>query len=208
MARYTESQCRICRREGQKLYLKGDRCYSKNCSFDKRPAPPGQHGKANRRKASNYGLQLREKHKMRRMYGVLEGQFRKYFAMAEKMDGVVGENFLSLLERRLDNTVYRMGFAASRAQARQLVNHGHFLVNVHKVDIPSYLVSLGDVITVKETSNGIAIFKDVKEGAKKTVPAWLVVENDKLTATVKALPTKGDLDITIEEHLIVEWYSK
>ena len=141
------------------------------------------------------------------MYGVLEGQFRKYFAMAEKMDGVVGENFLSLLERRLDNTVYRMGFAASRAQARQLVNHGHFLVNGQKVDIPSFLVSVGDVITVKETSNGIALFKDVKEGAKKTVPAWLVVENDKLSATVKTLPCKDDIDITIEEHLIVEWYS-
>lgn len=208
MARYTDSQCRLCRREGQKLFLKGDRCYSDKCSFSKRPTPPGQHGSAGKRNNKNYGLQLREKQKMRRIYGVLEGQFQKYFTIAEKMPGIVGENFLSVLERRFDNVVYRMGFASSRNQARQLVNHGHFLINGHKVDIPSYLVSVGDVITVRERSTNSPLFKAVKEGAKKTVSSWVTVDLDKLEGNVVTMPKREDIDFDIQENLIVEWYSK
>ncbi len=209
MARYTDSQCRLCRREGQKLFLKGDRCYSDKCSFAKRPFAPGQHGNAAKgRNQKNYGIQLREKQKMRRIYGVLEGQFKKYFQIAEKMPGIVGENFLATLERRLDNVVFRMGFASSRNQARQLVNHGHFMVNGHKVDIPSYLVSVGDVITVCERSQSGAFFKAVKEGAKKTNPAWVAVELEKLEGKVVTMPKREDIDFDIQENLIVEWYSK
>ena len=209
MARYTDSQCRLCRREGQKLFLKGDRCYSDKCSFSKRPTPPGQHGSAGKpRNQKNYGLQLREKQKMRRIYGVLEGQFRKYFSMAEKMPGIVGDNFLSVLERRFDNVIFRIGLASSRNQARQLVNHGHFMINGHKVDIPSYLVSVGDVITVRERSANSPLFKAVKEGAKKTTPSWVTVDLDKLEGTVVTLPKREDIDFDIQENLIVEWYSK
>ena len=162
MARYTDSQCRLCRREGQKLFLKGDRCYSDKCSFAKRPTPPGQHGAtAKRGGASNYGTQLREKQKVRRIYGVLEGQYKRCFAQAEKMPGMAGENFLSLLERRLDNVVFRMGFANSRNQARQLVNHGHFMVNGHKVDIPSYIIAVGDTVSVRERSESGAFFSSI-----------------------------------------------
>lgn len=209
MARYTDSQCRLCRREGQKLFLKGDRCYSDKCSFAKRPQAPGQHGAAGKpRTNKNYGIQLREKQKMRRIYGVLEGQFKKYFSIAEKMPGIVGENFLSVLERRLDNVVFRMGFASSRNQARQLVNHGHFTVNGHKVDIPSYLVSVGDVIAVRERSQNSPLFVAVKEGAKKTLPAWVAVDFDKLSGNVVTMPKRQDIDFDIQENLIVEWYSK
>lgn len=207
MARYTDSQCRLCRREGQKLFLKGDRCYTDKCSFTKRPSAPGQHGSAKKPK-SNYGIQLREKQKLRRIYGVLEGQFKKYFSIAEKMPGIVGENFLSTLERRLDNVVYRMGFASSRNQARQLVNHGHFMVNGHKVDIPSYLVSVNDVIAVCERSTNSPLFKAVKEGAKKTTPAWVAVDIEKLEGSVVTMPKREDIDFDIQENLIVEWYSK
>ncbi len=207
MARYTDSQCRLCRREGQKLFLKGDRCYTDKCSFTKRPIAPGQHGNA-KKSRSNYGIQLREKQKLRRIYGVLEGQFKKYFSIAEKMPGIVGENFLSTLERRLDNVVYRMGFASSRNQARQLVNHGHFTVNGHKVDIPSYLVSVNDVIAVCERSTNSPLFKAVKEGAKKTTPSWVAVDLDKLEGTVVTMPKREDIDFDIQENLIVEWYSK
>ncbi len=209
MARYTDSQCRLCRREGQKLFLKGDRCYSDKCSFSKRPTPPGQHGANSKpRNQKNYGMQLREKQKMRRIYGVLESQFAKYFAMAEKMPGIVGDNFISTIERRLDNTVYRMGLADSRSQARQLVNHGHFLVNGNKVDIPSYLISVNDVISVRERSQSSPLFKAIKEGSKKTTPAWVSVDVEKLEGKVVALPKREDIDYDIQENLIVEWYSK
>ena len=209
MARYTDSQCRLCRREGQKLFLKGDRCYSDKCSFSKRPTAPGQHGSSQRpRNQKNYGVQLREKQKMRRIYGVLEGQFKKYFDMAAKMPGVVGDNFIATLERRLDNTIYRMGLADSRSQARQLVNHGHFMVNGHKVDIPSYLISANDVIAVRERSQSSPLFKALKEGSKKTTPAWVAVDVEKLEGKVVALPKREDIDYDIQENLIVEWYSK
>ena len=209
MARYTDSQCRVCRREGQKLFLKGDRCYSDKCSFAKRPTPPGQHGAtAKRGGASNYGTQLREKQKVRRIYGVLEGQYKRCFAQAEKMPGMAGENFLSLLERRLDNVVFRMGFANSRNQARQLVNHGHFMVNGHKVDIPSYIIAVGDTVSVRERSASGAFFTSIKEGAKKTTPAWVAVDYEKLEGKVVTAPKREDIDFDVQENLIVEWYSK
>jgi small subunit ribosomal protein S4 len=206
MARYTGSVCRLCRREGTKLFLKGDRCYSAKCGMS-RGKPPGQHGQG-RRKVSEYGLQLREKQKAKRAYGLLESQFHKYFEMAEKQKGVTGENLLRILERRLDNIVYRLGFAASRAQARQLITHGHFRLNGHKVDIPSYLVKVGDVVSVKDTSQDKELFKQVKETEGKLVPGWLEADLDSLSGKVVALPTRDDIDLTIEEHLIVELYSR
>jgi small subunit ribosomal protein S4 len=209
MARYTQAVCRLCRREGTKLYLKGNRCYTDKCPVARRPFPPGQHGK-NRKKLSEYGLQLREKQKARRIYGVLERQFEKYFEMAERMKGITGENLLQLLERRLDNVVYRMGFASSRPQARQLVRHGHFTVNGKKVNIPSYLVSVGDTIAVSEKSaSGMEYFKSLREqGPVGSVVPWLDVDFDKLQVTVTALPARQDIDVPIQEHLIVELYSK
>ncbi len=208
MARYTGSVCRQCRREGTKLFLKGDRCYSEKCAINKRHTPPGMHGQG-RRKQSEYGLQLREKQKVRRAYGVLESQFRKYYDMATNMRGVTGENMLSLLERRLDNVCYRLGFGESRPMARQFVTHGHIRVNGKKVDIPSFLVKDGDVITVREKSAGNEYFKALKEqGAARTVPKWLDLDAEKLTGKVVALPTRDDIDLTIEEHLIVEYYSR
>ncbi|MCT4594519.1 MAG: 30S ribosomal protein S4 [Anaeromicrobium sp.] len=206
MARYTGPSCRLCRREGQKLYLKGERCYSDKCAVSKRAYAPGQHGQR-RTKLSNYGLQLREKQKVKRYYGLLEGQFRKYFDQAEKMEGITGENFLKVLETRLDNVVFRMGFASSRKEARQLVRHGHFLVNGKKVDIPSYLISVGDVIGVKEKSLSSAKFKALAEAAR-TVPAWVEANFEKLEGKIVALPNRSDVDLPIEEHLIVELYSK
>ncbi|MFY9296960.1 MAG: 30S ribosomal protein S4 [Clostridiales bacterium] len=208
MAKYTGSVCRLCRREGTKLYLKGDRCYSDKCAIDRRPTAPGQHGQR-RRKASEYGLQLREKQKARRIYGVLEKQFERYYVQAERMKGITGENLLQLLERRLDNVVYRLGFASSRAQARQFVLHGHITVNGRRVDIPSYLVDEGDVIAVKESSaSKMESFKALREGTDKVVVPWLQVDYDKLEATVSALPTREDIDVPIQEHLIVELYSR
>ncbi|NLO82042.1 MAG: 30S ribosomal protein S4 [Clostridiales bacterium] len=209
MARYTGSVCRLCRREGIKLYLKGDRCYSDKCAIARRQFAPGQHGR-NRRKLSEYGLQLREKQKARRLYGVLERQFERYFEMAERMKGVTGENLLVLLERRLDNVVYRMGLASSRAQARQLVNHGHITVNGKRVNIPSYLVSIGDTIAVAEKSaSKMEHFKALKEhGPAGTIVPWLQVDYDKLEGTVNAFPTREEIDVPIQEHLIVELYSK
>jgi len=189
-----------------KLYLKGERCYNK-CAFDKRPVPPGVHAQS-RRKQSEYGLQLREKQKAKRIYGVLEDQFRRYFEMAERMRGITGENLLQLLERRLDNVVYRIGFADSRAQARQLVRHGHIAVNGRKVDIPSYSVRPGDVISVKEKSRQLDVFKALQEKAPRTVPTWLQVDIENYTANVVSMPSREDIDIPIEEHLIVELYSK
>ncbi len=208
MARYTGSVCRQCRREGTKLFLKGDRCYSEKCALNKRHAPPGMHGQG-RRKQSEYGLQLREKQKVRRAYGVLESQFRKYYDKATNMRGVTGENLLSLLERRLDNVCYRLGFGESRPMARQLVTHGHIRVNDKKVDIASFQVKDGDVITIREKSAGNEYFKTLKEqGAARTVPKWLDLDAEKLTGKVVALPMRGDIDLTIEEHLIVEYYSR
>ncbi len=208
MARYTGSVCRLCRREGTKLFLKGDRCYSEKCSVTKRHTPPGMHGQS-RRKQSEYGIQLREKQKCRRAYGVLESQFRKYFDMATNMRGVTGENMLCLLERRLDNVVYRLGLGESRPMARQIVMHGHIRVNGKKVDIPSYLVKPGDVITVKEHSRDMENLKALKEqGTSKLVPKWLEMDAENLTGRVIAQPQRDDIDLTIEEHLIVEYYSR
>ena len=172
MARYTESKCRLCRREGGKLFLKGDKCYKQSCPFEKRPTPPGQHG-AGRKKVSEYGLQLREKQKTKRIYGVLEGQFHEYYVKADRMKGVTGENMLSLLERRLDNVVYRMGIASSRTQARQLVTHGHFTVNGKNVNIPSYSIKAGDVIAVKESRKDNKYFAEIKQMQKGTMPKWV-----------------------------------
>ena len=209
MARYTEAVCRQCRREGQKLFLKGDRCYTQKCAIDCRGYAPGQHGQG-RSKTSEYGSQLREKQKVRRYYGVLEKQFRSYFAMAEKRQGITGENLLAILETRLDNVVYRMGFAMTRRQARQLVSHAHFTVNGQKVNIPSYLVRVGDVIEVKESSRSSAAFKRLtaEDAPLVTVPTWLERDKNALKGTVSRMPAREDIDMPIEEHLIVELYSK
>ena len=209
MARYTESVCRQCRRENQKLFLKGDKCYSDKCCVTRRAYPPGQHGQARNRKPSEYGLQLREKQKARRYYGVLESQFRKYFEMANAMEGKTGDNLLSLLERRLDNVVYRMGYAMSRPEARQLVSHGHFTVNGRKVTVSSILVKPGMVVALKQKSRSLEKFKTLVEAnASHPVPNWLSVNRDKHEASITALPTREDIDLPIEEHLIVEMYSK
>ena len=208
MARYTGPNCKMCRREGCKLYLKGERCTSGKCAFDHRSTAPGQHGAA-RKKVGEYGKHLREKQRARRYYGVLEGQFKHYYEMAEKMEGLTGQNLLSLLERRLDNVVYRMGMAASRKEARQLVLHAHFTLNGKKVNIPSILVKAGDVIAVKETSKESAKIKALIEGlATVTTPKW--IENDAKNAVAKivALPARDDIDFEFEEQLIVEFYSK
>lgn len=209
MARYTDSVCRQCRREGEKLFLKGERCYSAKCAVVKRHTIRGQHGQGRQRKQSEYGIQLREKQKLRRAYGVLESQFRKYYEMAANMRGATGENMLSLLERRLDNVVYRLGLAESRPMARQMVNHGHILVDGKKVDIASFLVKPGQVITVKERSRDMQNLKDLREqGASKPIPKWLELNADGLTGKIVAMPQRDDIDLTVEEHLIVEFYSR
>lgn len=208
MARYTDSVCRQCRREGTKLFLKGDRCYTEKCALTLRHTPPGMHGQG-RKKQSNYGIQLREKQKVRRAYGVTESQFVKYYDMATNMRGVTGDNMLSLLERRLDNVAYRLNLGDSRPMARQMVTHGHLLVNGKKVDIASYLVKDGDVISVREKSRDIPYFKTLREeGAKRSIPGWLELDAETLTGKVMALPKREDIDMTIEEHLIVEFYSR
>jgi small subunit ribosomal protein S4 len=208
MARYTGAVCRLCRRESQKLFLKGDRCYTEKCAADRRPYPPGQHGQG-RSKASEYGLQLREKQKAKRYYGILENQFRGYFNMASKRKGKTGENLLAILETRLDNTVYRLGFAMSRAEARQLVLHGHFLVNGRKVNIPSFLVRPGMIISLKEKSRSLDKLKSVIEANSSRVPPkWLDYDANAMVAKVSTVPTREDIDIPIEEQLIVELYSK
>ena len=207
MARYTESKCRLCRREGAKLFLKGDKCYKASCPVSKRPTPPGQHGAA-RHKVSEYGLQLREKQKTKRIYGILKGQFHEYYVKADRMKGITGENMLSLLERRLDNVIYRMGIAASRNQARQLVTHAHFTVNGKKVNIPSYTVKAGDVIGVKESSRDNKYFAEIKQMKKGTMPKWVDFDPDTLEGKVIALPMREDVDSQIAEHMIVELYSK
>ncbi|MBQ3552623.1 MAG: 30S ribosomal protein S4 [Clostridia bacterium] len=209
MARYTDSVCRQCRREGAKLFLKGDRCYTDKCAWTKRHTPPGQHGQSRMKKSSEYGIQLREKQKVRRAYGVLEGQFRAYYDKAASMRGVTGENMLSLLERRLDNVVYRLGFGDSRAMARQLVNHGHIRVNGKKVDIPSFCVKPGQVISVRESSRDIPALKKLREeGMNRPIPQWLEVDVENLSGKVVQLPTREDIDFDIKEHLIVEFYSR
>lgn len=206
MARYTGSTCRLCRREGLKLFLKGDRCYTDKCAFARRGYAPGQHG-ASRKKISNYGLQLREKQKAKRIYGLLEGQFRKYYEKADRLRGITGENLLKLLEMRLDNVAFRLGYGNSRSEARQLVTHGHFLVNGHKVDIPSYQVSVNDVITPCDKSKATEKFKTFAENPK-TLPNWLNANQENLEGKVVAEPTRADIDIPVNETLIVELYSK
>lgn len=207
MARYTDANCRLCRREGQKLFLKGERCYSTKCAMERRNFPPGQHGQGRRSKISEYGLQLREKQKAKRFYGLQETQFRNLFEKAARKQGITGDNLLIALETRLDNVVFRLGFASSRKEARQLVVHGHFTVNGNKVDVPSFTVQPGDVIKVKERSASSPKFKEVKE-MSITVPSWVTVDVSKLEGNVVAIPTREEIDTPIAEHLIVELYSK
>jgi small subunit ribosomal protein S4 len=208
MARYTGPVCRLCRREGMKLFLKGERCYTEKCGIEKRNMPPGQHGRRRASKLQGYGVQLREKQKVKRTYGVLEDQFRRYFEMADRTRGITGVTLLQLLERRLDNAVYRMGFATSRAQARQLVRHGHFLVNAKKVDIPSYSLKAGDVVSVRQTSReNPAILHAVGEVKGRGIPDWIALEGE-LGAKVVSMPTREQINLPVQEQLIVELYSK
>lgn len=209
MARYTDPACRLCRREGLKLFLKGDRCYSDKCAWERRSYPPGQHGQRRGRKQSNYGLQLREKQKVKRIYGVLEKQFRSYFALADRRKGITGANLLMLLEQRLDSVVYRTGFANSHSQGRQLVRHNHFLVNGKRVNIPSFQVKIGDTIEVREKSRQCAQILSAMEAVmRRGVPAWIDLDSAAFKGTVKALPTREDITMPIQEQLIVELYSK
>ena len=206
MARTIEPDCRQCRREGRKLFLKGERCTSKKCAMERRPVIPGQHG-ASRKRVTEYGLQLREKQKVKRMYGLLENQCRDYYEEAERMKGVTGENMLSLIERRLDNVVYRMGIGASRKQCRQIVNHGHITVNGKRVNIASFLVKVGDVIAVKENKQELESFKSIK-GMKVVMPKWLEFDSNTLSGKVITLPKRDDIDADIKEQLIIELYSR
>ena len=206
MAKYTGADCKICRREGCKLFLKGERCLTKKCAFERRHNVPGVHGAA-RKKITEYGLQLREKQKVKRAYGLQEKQFRSYYEKANTMRGKVGENMLSLLERRLDNVVYRMGIGASRAESRQIVNHGHITVNGKTVNIPSYIIKVDDVVSIKENKRELQMFKDLKD-VKVVMPKWLEFDSSKLTGKINALPTREDIDMNIQEHLIIELYSK
>jgi small subunit ribosomal protein S4 len=208
LARYTKSVCRLCRRENLKLFLKGERCYTEKCSIDRRNYAPGQHGQG-RKKFSDYGAQLREKQKVKRLYGILENQFSNIFKEADRQKGITGEILLSLLERRLDNAVYRLGFANSRNEARQLVRHNHFLVNQSKVSIPSYLVKPGDVIELREKSKKVVrILEALEAVARRGVPQWLELDKEQLKGNVKGLPTREEITIPIQEKLIVELYSK
>ena len=208
MARYTGAVCKLCRREGKKLFLKGERCYSGKCALDRRSYAPGQHGQG-RKKSSEYGTQLRAKQTARRYYGINESQFRKYFEMAEKQTGMAGENLLRICESRLDNIVYLLGWASSRAEARQLVTHGHFIVNDRKVDIPSYLCKAGDTLSIKKASLDSEKFKAVLEAnASRPVPQWLDTNAGEHAAKIVALPEREQILVPVEEHLIVEFYSK
>ena len=209
MARYTDSVCRHCRRENLKLFLKGDRCYSDKCAFDRRGYPPGEHGERRGRKMSDYGIQLREKQKVKRMYGLSEKQFHLFFQRADRQKGITGTNLLVLLERRLDNVIYRLGFASSRAQARQMVRHRHFTVNGKRVDIPSFLVKIGDTVGLREKSKKLQIIQDSLEAVvRRGVPQWLDLEKDGGQGIVKAYPVRDDLTMPMQEQLIVELYSK
>ncbi len=208
MARYIGSVCRFCRREKLKLFLKGDRCYSEKCSVDRRPYPPGQHGQG-RTKFSPYGVQLREKQKVKRIYGFLEKQFRITFDRANRMKGITGENLLLLLERRLDNMVYRMGFARTHRESRQLVRHGHFLVNGKKASIPSMLLDVGNEVQIREKSRKVALFNEALETAEgRGIPGWIELDRKEMKATLKAFPTREDITMPIQEQMIVELYSK
>jgi small subunit ribosomal protein S4 len=209
MARYIGPVCRLCRREGMKLFLKGERCYTEKCAIEKRNFVPGQHGKSRKSKLAGYGVQLREKQKVKRIYGVLEDQFRRYFEQAERTRGITGETLLQLLERRLDNVAYRLGFATSRAQARQLVRHGHLTVNGRKVDIPSYSLKPGDVVAVRQSSQkSAAILHALEEVKGRGVPEWLQVEAERMTAKIGSIPTREQINLPVQEQLIVELYSK
>ena len=208
MARYTGPVCRLCRREGEKLFLKGQRCMSEKCSVGRRSYAPGQHGQG-RKKVSGYGLQLREKQKLRRIYGILEAQFARYYTQAEQKKGITGENLLQILESRLDNIVYRLNLAASRSEARQMVRHGFFKVNGKKVNIPSYLVKVGDVIQLKEGATDSPLVKSIIEAHNgQNIPEWLELDTNSWTARVKALPSRDQIDVPIQEQLIVEYYSR
>ena len=206
MAKYTDADCRLCRREGCKLFLKGDRCISPKCAMEKRPVAPGQHG-LGRKKVTEYGEQLREKQKVKRAYGLLEKQFREYYENATRMKGVVGENMLSLLERRLDNVIYRMGIGDSRAQSRQIVNHGHICVNGRVVNIPSFSVKVGDIVSIKESKQDVEKFKQLR-GIKITMPKWLEFDTNSMSGKILALPKRDDIDLNIREHMIIELYSR
>jgi len=209
LARYVDATCRLCRRENLKLFLKGDRCYTDRCAFERRSYAPGQHGQRRGGKISDYGIQLREKQKVKRIYGVLERQFRRYYSKADRQKGITGSNLLVLLERRLDNIVYRMGFASSRDQARQLVRHNHFTVNGGKVNIPSYQVKIGDVIEVKEKTRKIPVVVEAMETVvRREIPSWLEVDGGNFRGVVKAFPNREELTMPINEQLIVELYSK
>ncbi len=208
MARYTGPVCRLCRREGAKLFLKGDRCYTGKCAIDRRAYAPGQHGQG-RKKVSEYGVQLREKQKAKGIYGILETQFRNYFEKADRQKGITGENLLRLLERRLDNVIFRLGYGSSRNEARQLVRHGHFTVNGHRVNIPSFLVSVDDLVAVAEKSKASPKLKELNENAQdKTKPAWIEFDANAQTGKVLAFPSREDIDVQLQEHLIVELYSR
>ena len=208
MARYTEPDCRLCRRERMKLFLKGDRCYTDKCGFERHSYPPGQHGQG-RAKFSDFGIQLREKQKVKRIYGLLEKQFRSYFTTADRQKGITGTNLLTLLERRFDNVVYRLGFAMSRAQARHLVSHNHFLVNGKKVNIPSFRVNVGDIIEVQEKSRKIPqVLEALGAVDRRGIPQWLEVDKENFRGVIRLLPSREDITMPIQEHLIVELYSK
>jgi small subunit ribosomal protein S4 len=209
LARYTDSSCRLCRREGLKLFLKGDRCYSEKCSFERRGYAPGDHGQAHKKQRSDYGVQLREKQKLKRLYGLLEKQFRGYFEKADQQKGITGTNLLIFLERRLDNMIFRMGLANSRVEARQLISHGHFLINGKPVNIPSYLLKAGDEVSVKEGSRKITrVLEAMETVARRGVPHWLELDKENFKASIKMLPVREDLTMPVQEQLVVELYSK
>ena len=209
MARYTDSSCRLCRRENLKLFLKGDRCYSEKCAFERRGYAPGDHGQAHKKQRSDYGVQLREKQKLKRLYGLLEKQFRGYFEKADQQKGITGTNLLIFLERRLDNMIFRMGLANSRVEARQLISHGHFLINSKPVNIPSYLLKAGDEVSVKEGSRKITrVLEAMETVARRGVPHWLELDKENFKASIKMLPVREDLTMPVQEQLVVELYSK
>ena len=209
MARYTDSSCRLCRRENLKLFLKGDRCYSEKCAFERRGYAPGDHGQAHKKQRSDYGVQLREKQKLKRLYGLLEKQFRGYFEKADQQKGITGTNLLIFLERRLDNMIFRMGLSNSRVEARQLISHGHFLINGKAVNIPSYLLKAGDEVSVKESSRKITRMLEAMETvARRGMPHWLELDKENFKASLKMLPVREDLTMPVQEQLVVELYSK